>query len=258
MTKKKIKITLFILTALFTIASAACDSSPLPKMVKLPPQKVEKIIFKTNLPPREFGEFQYPAKLMNYNKDAYPDLMIQRLRPNNGVYVAKGREGGFEPFVKDLDGFGGFDSEQDTIVGDLDGDGLDDLAVQKKNHQIWVALNRGGRLGFIHKAYNAGAGVVDQPTFIGDIKGNGTGGYIFSQSFSTMYAFSYNDFNNQRENKNEILYKPHIVLFHIPDGKPLLHKLRWATPTADKLKDFIVFYRRLRRQVVEIAFYLRF
>ncbi len=228
-----------LLIAVLLLLLQACERSKLPSLVKGKPERLDVRTYDLELPPDSAGMFQYPIRLGDVNGDGNPDLIVQRLRPNNGIYVAFGDSSlNFKKFAEILKGFGGYPSEQPTLIGDLNGDGADDLLVQKKNHAIWTAVST--KRVFINKqkSYDGGAGVVDMPTFIGDVNGDGCNDVIFHNLFNDL-CVAFNMCNTIKD-KHKIAFLHHRVIFHMPD-KSKHYAIAVADVNGDKLGDFVIF-----------------
>jgi|GEM_PF-3416218 len=236
-TMNKNLLTSLLLLALALPFLAACSpSSPLPGLAKGPAEKLEVTSVRLDLPFDTSGQFDR-VHLARLNDDAFPDLVVQRFRPQNSVYASLGNKTGFGPFEEWLKGFGGFASEQHTLFADLNGDGLEDAMVQKKNHNIWTAVNRKGRMGNKQRSYTGGASVVDLPTMTDDINNDGCAEIVFVNLWQDI-CIARNICDAKKP--NQIKFHHHLVALHMPEDPRGLRVLA-ADINGDKLKDWLIF-----------------
>ena len=214
----------------------ACSGSPLPGLApgKAGPLQVQTM--RLDLPNDTSGQFDQ-VHLARLNDDPYPDLIVQRYRPQNSIYASMGNKKGFGPFTEWLPGFGGFSSEQHTLFTDLNADGLDDAMVQKKNHNIWTAVNRQGRMGNKQRSYNGGASVVDLVTQTADINGDGCSDIVFVNLWKDI-CVARNLCNVKKP--TQIAFQHHIVALHLPED-PRGYRVLAADINGDNIKDWLIF-----------------
>jgi hypothetical protein len=215
----------------------ACNRSPLPgKFLNLPiPLKTQKVIL--DLPNDSSGDF-LPVVVVRANDDPWPDLYVQRRRPDNGIYVSYGSPAGFGPFELAAADFGGFDSEFAPIFGDLDGDGIDDALLQKKNHLIWTALKRERRFEFKQKSFDGGAFVVDMPTMLWDVNNDKCADVVIVNLWKDILVLLNRCHNPNMKDKVE--FEQHRVALHMPDD-PRRYAFANADVNNDRVPDWVIF-----------------
>jgi hypothetical protein len=113
----------------------------------------------------------------NMNGDAYPDII--GIGPN-GVVVALGHNGGFDqprPWSAELGGAEWDATKYPRLIGDVDGDGLDDVVGIKDDH-VYLARSTGSALTALTPVlddftFNRGWLVDLAPRLLADVDGDG-------------------------------------------------------------------------------------
>ena len=215
----------------------ACQYSPAPDLAGQPAIELAPTRVVLDLPRDEAGLF-YPVSLVRANDDPWPDLYVQRLFPVNDVYLSLGTPEGFGPFKSAAGGFGGFPTEYPTLFGDLDGDGMADALVQKKNHVVWAGLTRGQRLEYRQKSFDGGAFVVDLPTMIMDMTGDGCQDVVIVNLWPDILLCE--NLCQEDSGHTQVRFRHHRVVSHLPDD-PRGFAFAGGDVNGDGLNDWLIF-----------------